>query len=266
MIVPSCGIVSEALFFPLLLMGPPIISLGDQLTPTFSPDGRQVAFTWNGDAQDNFDIYLKLVNSSSPPLRLTTNKDIDYSPAWSPDGEWIAFCRGTDTLGGAVWIVPALGGAERKIVELDTLASPANRFLAWSRDSSKPVVSARIAGVSGGLHLVDINNGVRRTITAPSPSEEDMHPAVSNDGKMVAFHPRCRARSQPDHDRPDRGRKASTDNLSAARLQRSSNLDSRRHTYCTFPMQAVSPMSGCRAFAPPAARRNLPRLAIVFRR
>ena len=186
MIVPSCGIVSEALFFPLLLMGPPIISLGDQLTPTFSPDGRQVAFTWNGDAQDNFDIYLKLVNSSSPPLRLTTNKDIDYSPAWSPDGEWIAFCRGTDTLGGAVWIVPALG-AERKIVELDTLASPANRFLAWSRDSSKLVVSARIAGVSGGLHLVDINNGVRRTITAPSPSEEDMHPAVSNDGKMVAF-------------------------------------------------------------------------------
>jgi DNA-binding winged helix-turn-helix (wHTH) protein len=29
---------------------------GVELSPTFSPDGSQVAFTWNGEHQDNFDI------------------------------------------------------------------------------------------------------------------------------------------------------------------------------------------------------------------
>jgi hypothetical protein len=28
--------------------------------PSFSPDGNQVAFSWNGEKQDSFDIYLKL--------------------------------------------------------------------------------------------------------------------------------------------------------------------------------------------------------------
>lgn len=75
---------------------PLAVSFGDQYTPPFPPDGRQVAFTWDGDAENNFDIYVKLVHSSSAALRLTTSKDVDYSPAWSPDGSWIAFCRGND--------------------------------------------------------------------------------------------------------------------------------------------------------------------------
>jgi hypothetical protein len=29
--------------------------------PSLSPDGSQVAFSWNGSAQDNQDIYIKLV-------------------------------------------------------------------------------------------------------------------------------------------------------------------------------------------------------------
>ena len=119
---------------------------GDQFVPTFSPDGRQVAFVWNGEHQDNFDVYLKLVGSPSAPLRLTTSPDIDYSPAWSPDGRWIAFCRGTDERGGAVLIIPALGGAEHKVIDLDAVAAPSNRALSWTRDSKSLVVADRVAG------------------------------------------------------------------------------------------------------------------------
>ena len=61
--------------------------------PTFSPDGNQVAFTWNGEKQENYDIYIKLIGVG-PPLRLTTHPDADGSPAWSPDGRHIAFLRG----------------------------------------------------------------------------------------------------------------------------------------------------------------------------
>ena len=36
------------------------------------------------------------------------------SPAWSPDGRYIAFLRGTGE-GKGFYIIPALGGAERKL-------------------------------------------------------------------------------------------------------------------------------------------------------
>jgi serine/threonine protein kinase len=44
---------------------------GSEYCPSFSPDGNQVAFTWDGDKQHNFDLYIKLI-SAAIPLRLTT--------------------------------------------------------------------------------------------------------------------------------------------------------------------------------------------------
>ena len=31
---------------------------GREFNPTFSPDGNSVAYSWNGDRRDNFDIFL----------------------------------------------------------------------------------------------------------------------------------------------------------------------------------------------------------------
>src|SRR5262245_37100036 len=61
---------------------------GMEFNPSFSPDGNQVAFSWNGEKQDNFDIYLKLIGLGEP-FRLTKDPADDYSPAWSPDGRSI---------------------------------------------------------------------------------------------------------------------------------------------------------------------------------
>src|SRR4029078_282009 len=85
---------------------------GKELNPAFSPDGKQVDFVWTGERDDNFDIYVKLIGAGEP-LRLTPNTAREMSPAWSPDGRYIAFLRGTGD-GKGFYVVPALGGAERK--------------------------------------------------------------------------------------------------------------------------------------------------------
>jgi hypothetical protein len=108
---------------------------GLESSPTFSPDGNQVAFSWNGEKQDNFDIYVKLIGTD--PLRLTTNRAADSSPTWSPDGRWIAFVR-TQRDRYSICLISPLGGPEVELVQarlLDESLALGQRKLAWSPDS-----------------------------------------------------------------------------------------------------------------------------------
>ena len=89
---------------------------GREEWPTFSPDGNQLAFMWSGEKGDNMDIYVKLTDTGAP-LRLTTHPGLDNSPAWAPDGKYIAFTR-FEKEESAIYIVPALGGAERRLLSL----------------------------------------------------------------------------------------------------------------------------------------------------
>ena len=89
---------------------------GSERSPSFSPDGNQVAFSWNGEKQDNFDIYVKLIGSPTL-LRLTTDPAEDFSPAFSPDGRSIGFVRVSKEHATFI-VIPAIGGPERIVAEL----------------------------------------------------------------------------------------------------------------------------------------------------
>jgi Tol biopolymer transport system component len=156
---------------------------GRQIDPAFSPDGKQVAFAWDTGKGGGLDIYVKLVDAGRP-LRLTNNPATDAFPAWSPDGRYIAFCR-YEREQGEVWIVPALGGAERRLGEA------ANMFggLSWSPDGNFLAVSeASSAGAPLSLYLISPETGKRRRLTSPPNGYGgDVAPAFSPDGKTLAF-------------------------------------------------------------------------------
>jgi Tol biopolymer transport system component len=99
------------------------------VAPSFSPDGRQIAFVWDGVERRHYDIYVQLVGGDTP-LQLTHHKRGDGLPGppqWSPDGREIAFARCNSERDG-VYTVPALGGAERRLTNSpcrDWVAGPA---------------------------------------------------------------------------------------------------------------------------------------------
>ena len=86
---------------------------GIERQPSFSPDSSQVAFSWDGDKQDNFDIYVKVIGPGAP-LRLTTHASPDFSPAWSPDGRQIAFLRALPERQGCAAVDSGAGRSREK--------------------------------------------------------------------------------------------------------------------------------------------------------
>ena len=102
-----------------LLRTVPITSAaGDAISPVFSPDGREIAFVWDGSDRKGYDLYVQLIGADLP-LRLTYEKrGLVGPPAWSPDGTQIAFER-CDGKRDGIFAVPALGGSERKLTSVD---------------------------------------------------------------------------------------------------------------------------------------------------
>jgi Tol biopolymer transport system component len=156
---------------------------GQERQPSFSPDGNQVAFSWNGEKQDNFDIYVKLIGSGNQ-LRLTTAPEADSCPVWSPDGRSIAFLRERPGGKASVYLVSPLGPPERKVAEIGYLDS-----LAWAPDGKSLVVTDRNSDKEPlGLFLLSVESGERRRLTsAPEKLFIDSQPAFSPDGHTLAF-------------------------------------------------------------------------------
>ena len=160
---------------------------GLELHPTFSPDGNQVAFDWDGENRDNTDIYVKLV-AGGRPLRLTTNPAVDNHPAWSPDGSQIAFLRGAEGSRG-IFLVPPIGGIERKLAESPHFLVGGFSGLSWSPDGKFLAVPDRTSPKEPhAIFLVSVESGEKERLTSPpAQSLGDHSPAFSPDGRTLAF-------------------------------------------------------------------------------
>lgn len=158
--------------------------------PCFSPDGKQVAFTWGGPSKDNTDIYVKFVGAENA-LRLTVSPALDLAPAWSPDGKQIAFLRAAphsvDPVTGrgnyAVHVISPLGGDERRLADVP---GAIGNSLSWSPDG-KWLALARPPGEAAGVFLLPAAGGEPRQITSPRAPVSDRLPVFSPDGTHLAY-------------------------------------------------------------------------------
>jgi len=174
----------------------PLTSLpGQELDATLSPDGKQVAFVWDKGVGD-FDLY-HLPSTGGEAQQLTATQHRDLHPAYSPDGRTIAFLR-TSPAGMEVWRIGADGSRAAKLTEIrwfewfnwrsDLLLSTGYPGPAWTPDG-RTLILSDVAGAQQGAALweFDIATGSRRQISRPAKLSHDFYPAVSPDGRHVAF-------------------------------------------------------------------------------
>ena len=151
---------------------PAVTNVGEKYTPTLSPDGQHLAFVWNGGAGPHFNLYVKVVGTEES-LQLTKQPSLDFNPVWSPDGRYIAFCRILKDATG-IYIIPALGGAERRVRNTlwdDQEFDQVFRFgrLSWSRDGKLLAYSDRASrSEAASIFLLSLDSGeVRKLTSAP---------------------------------------------------------------------------------------------------
>ncbi|MBN1642742.1 MAG: PD40 domain-containing protein [Anaerolineae bacterium] len=152
-------------------------------TPKWSPDGRSIAFA--SDRDGDREIYVmdleraRAEGASYQPVNLTRNEEPDWQPAWSPDGERIAFsCYRDDNW--EICVVAADGNhLERLTADPESDISPT-----WSPDGNRILFVSRRLG-DADLYVLEIGGG---TLTQLTRSERDEYdPAWSPDGAWIAF-------------------------------------------------------------------------------
>ncbi len=110
-------------FFLILLSLTSSGEMTDPRYPTLSPDGSEVVFCWRGKL-------WKTPLTGGTSRCLTPGEGDITNPAFSEDGEWIAFTNDV-TGGGDVYLMPAEGGVSRRL----TYHGGSDDVLGWNGDN-----------------------------------------------------------------------------------------------------------------------------------
>jgi eukaryotic-like serine/threonine-protein kinase len=151
---------------------------GGELFPSLSPDGRWVVYS--GEGAGNRDVFLQSTSGQTPINLTADSPDDDEQPAFSPDGEQIAFrsSRG----GGGLFVMGRTGEAVRRVTRegFNPAWSPDGTHLAYTTVATE--FRPQNAEQRGRLMVVAVAGGEPRPLY-----DNAMLPSWSPSGARIAF-------------------------------------------------------------------------------
>lgn len=150
----------------------------DDFDPTWSPDGRHIAFRSNRDGND--EIYVMDADSSHE-RNISNDPDDDWSPAWSPRGDLIAFASGR---GGRLMQVYTM---EPDGSHVQRLTSREGEYPAWSPDGRRLAFASSTGSSSSAYEIYVMKADGSRQRRLTHNRVDDGSPGWSADGKRIVF-------------------------------------------------------------------------------
>ncbi|MGD9720173.1 MAG: hypothetical protein AB7O59_07930 [Pirellulales bacterium] len=147
----------------LLLVDPsdPKKDLGQRLknkmegSVSYSPDGKQLVFSETGE------LYTLDVAGADPPEKIAGQEGKNWHPAFSPDGQWIAFASSRRTPESAAPLTAATGRAKK----LEEFRRHEKRSVCWSLDFTPDSRNLVMGGANGaGVQVWDVTTGETRDL------------------------------------------------------------------------------------------------------
>ncbi len=151
--------------------------------PTLSPDGKSLAYSSNHNG--NFEIFVKQLTQGGREIQLTSDGKENFQPAWSGDGQQIAYYS---MKGGGIWVVPALGGSPRQLTDFGSSPkwSHDGSILAFNSDSNPDLGGGSVG--SSTIWVVPTQGGSPRQVTkVGNPAGGHLAPTWSLDDKRIVF-------------------------------------------------------------------------------
>jgi TolB protein len=156
-----------------------------EYTPTWSPDGAELAFRVNRPGPYAPDIWVANADGSDARNLTVTPDDTEWSPAWSPDGSRIAYYFGANGVGGGDLYAMRPDGSDATNLTNESPGGGANEYPAWSPDS------AWIAYIhytqEGNFEIWAMRADGSCAVDLTNDEHADEWPAWSPDGRSIAF-------------------------------------------------------------------------------
>lgn len=164
---------------------------GIESSPSLSPDGKTLLY-WALDGSDG-DIYRLRVGGQNP-INLTDDSDEhDIDPAFSPDGEQIAFA--STRMGGGIFIMGATGENPKRVsdVGFNPAWSPDGKSIVYTTST---VQNPYARNDLGQLWRLNLETRERRRLDTSIPNDPEgldgrnsdaVEPAWSPDGSRIVY-------------------------------------------------------------------------------